>query len=238
MMGVSSRQSTAKGRIRRVLIVDDHPIVRLGLRRILEGELDLLVCGESETTNDTLAAIRTLEPDLLICEFELRDSAGIDLIRLARAHHPPLRILVLSAQDEALYAERMLSLGANGYVMKESSSEQFLASLRCVLDGQIYVSEAVRRNMLKKYAGRRSFKSADPVDRLSHRELQILDMIGKGMTTRESAAALNLSVKTVETHRQAIKRKLNLSTGMQLVRFAVLDLARRDAEGRENCSVE
>ncbi len=238
-MGVSSQRPTGgQGRIHRVLIVDDHPIVRLGLRRIMEGESDLLVCGETGTAADTLAAIRSLNPDALICEFELKDPAGADLIRLARAHHPTLRILVLSAQDEALHAERMLALGANGYVMKESSSEQFLSSLRCVLEGHIYVSEAVKRNMLRKYVGRRSSRSADPVERLSHRELQILAMIGKGMTTREMAQTLNLSIKTVETHRQAIKRKLNLTTGMQLVRFAVLELARRDAEGREDCRVE
>jgi DNA-binding NarL/FixJ family response regulator len=136
---------------------------------------------------------------------------------------------VLSAQDEALYAERMLSLGANGYITKAASSEEFLASLRCVLDGHIYVSETVRRNMLQRYAGRAAPRPDDPVDRLSNRELQILLMIGRGMTTRETAQSLHLSVKTVESHRHSIKRKLNLSTATQLVRYAVLDLARRDS---------
>jgi DNA-binding NarL/FixJ family response regulator len=122
----------------------------------------------------------------------------------------------------------MLSTGANGYIMKESSTEEFLTALRCVLEGHIYVSETVRRNMLQKYAGRPAPRSDDPLDRLSNRELQILLMIGRGMTTRETAQALHLSIKTVESHRHSIKRKLNLSTATQLVRYAVLGLASRD----------
>jgi DNA-binding NarL/FixJ family response regulator len=149
-------------------------------------------------------------------------------VRHARAHHPQLRILVLSALDETLYAERVLSMGANGYITKESSTDEFLVSMRCVLDGHIYVSETIRRNVLRRYAGRMSPRPDDPIDRLSNRELQILHMIGKGMGTRETAQSLHLSVKTVESHRQSIKRKLNLSTATQLMRYAVLDLAKRD----------
>lgn len=213
--------------VRRALIVDAHPIVRQGLHRILEAEHDLAVCAEAATLDDVRAALDEQHPDLLICD--ISSSNGIDLVRYARAHYPQLRILVLSALDESLYAERMLAIGANGYITKESSTDEFVASVRCVLDGHIYVSETVRRNMLRRYAGRMSPKSNDPVDRLSSRELQILLMIGKGMTTRETAASLHLSVKTVESHRQSIKRKLNLSTATQLMRYAVLDLARRDA---------
>lgn len=219
----------ANSAVRRVLIVDDHPIVRQGLRRIMENQDDLVVCGEAETAGDMRAALDDLHPDGLICDINSKHGDGIDLVRHARAHHPQLRILVLSAQDETLYAERMLSIGANGYITKDSSSEEFLTSLRCVLEGNIYVSETVRRNMLRRYAGRPAPKSDDPVDRLSNRELQILLMIGRGMTTRETAQSLHLSVKTVESHRHSIKRKLNLSTATQLVRYAVLDLARRDA---------
>jgi len=146
----------------------------------------------------------------------LKHSDGIELVRHVRAHHPHLPILVLSALDEAVYAERMLSVGANGYITKQAPSEQFLVSLRRVLDGDIYVSEAVGNNMIRKYA-----------DRLSNRELQILLMIGKGMSTRETAHSLHLSIKTVESHRQRIKRKLNLSTGSQLVRYALLGLSNR-----------
>jgi DNA-binding NarL/FixJ family response regulator len=214
--------------VRRVLIVDDHPIVRQGLRRIVEDQDDLVVCGEAHTRDDVRAALAEQHPDVLICDISSKNGSGIDLVRYARAHYPQLRILVLSALDETLYAERMLALGANGYITKESSTAEFLASMRCVLDGHIYVSEAIRRNVLRRYAGRTSPKPDDPIDRLSNRELQILHMIGRGMSTRETAQALHLSVKTVESHRQSIKRKLNLGTATQLMRYAVLDLARCD----------
>jgi DNA-binding NarL/FixJ family response regulator len=212
---------------RRVLIVDDHPIVREGLRRIVEDQHDLAVCGEATTLDDMRAALADRRPDVLICDVSSKSGNGIQLVRYARAHHPQLRILVLSALDETLYAERMLSAGANGYITKESSTDEFLISLRCVLDGHIYVSETIRRSMLRRYAGRVSPKSDDPIDRLSSRELQILLMIGNGLSTRETAQSLHLSVKTVESHRQSIKRKLNLSTAAQLMRYAVLALAGR-----------
>ena len=206
---------------RRVLIVDDHPIVRQGLRRVMENEDDLTVCGEAETTQDARIAIRELHPDVVIADISLRESDGIELVRDVRAHHPHLPILVLSMHDETIYAERMLAAGANGYIMKHAASEQFLVSLRRVLDGGIYVSEAIGNHMIQKCAAGGAYTSANPIDRLSNRELQILHMVGKGMSTRESAAVLNLSVKTVESHRQRIKRKLNLTTGTQLVQYAV-----------------
>ena len=206
---------------RRVLIVDDHPIVRQGLRRVMENEDDLTVCGEAETTQDARIAIRELHPDVVIADISLRESDGIELVRHVRAHHPHLPILVLSMHDETIYAERMLAAGANGYIMKHAASEQFLVSLRRVLDGGIYVSEAIGNHMIQKCAAGGAYTSANPIDRLSNRELQILHMVGKGMSTRESAAVLNLSVKTVESHRQRIKRKLNLTTGTQLVQYAV-----------------
>ena len=207
--------------IRRVLIVDDHPIVRLGLRRIIERETDLAVCGESETASATRAALAALKPDVLICDIDLRQFDGIELIRYVRAHYPQLPVLVLSTQDEALYAERLLSIGATGYIMKQATPEQFLMSLRRVLDGHIYVSEAVSNCMIQKYAAGGSYLSEDPIELLSNRELQVLFMIGKGMSTRETADSLHLSMKTVESHRQRIKQKLSLSSGTQLVRYAV-----------------
>jgi DNA-binding NarL/FixJ family response regulator len=216
-----SGMNTGKRRVRRVLIVDDHPIVRQGLCRIMENEDDLVVCGEAETARDARTAIKELSPDVMIADISLKQSDGIELVRDVRAHYPQLPILVLSMHDETIYAERMLSAGANGYIMKQAASEQFLISLRRVLDGGIYVSEAVGNNMIQKFAAGGSYISANPIDRLSNRELQILHMIGKGMSTRETAESLNLSIKTVESHRQRIKRKLNLHTGTQLVQYAV-----------------
>ena len=216
-----SAMMTGQRRVRRVLIVDDHPIVRQGLRRVMENEVDLSVCGEAESVRDARQAIKDLKPDALIADISLKQGDGIELVRDVRAHHPQLPILVLSMHDETIYAERMLSAGANGYIMKQAASEQFLIAMRRVLDGGIYVSEAVGNNMIQKFAAGAAYISANPIDRLSNRELQILLMIGKGMSTRETAQSLNLSIKTVESHRQRIKRKLNLATGTQLIQYAV-----------------
>jgi DNA-binding NarL/FixJ family response regulator len=208
--------------VRRVLIVDAHPIVRLGLRRIIENEPDLIVCGEMQTATDAREAVGQLHPDVLVSDIDLGHVDGIELVRHVRAHHPQLPILVLSSQDEAIYAARMLSVGANGYIMKYATSEQFLDSLRRVLEGGIYVSAAVGNDMINRFAAGDSYEPADPIHSLSNRELQVLLMIGKGMSTRDAAQALHLSIKTVESHRQRIKRKLNLSSGAQLVQYAVL----------------
>jgi DNA-binding NarL/FixJ family response regulator len=216
-------------KVRRVLLVDDHPIVRQGLRRLIEQEEDLLVCGEAETAHDARAAIKELNPDVVIVDISLKQGDGIELVRDTRAHHPALALLVLSMHDEMIYAERMLSAGANGYIMKQAASDQLVVALRRVLERGIYVSEAVGNSMIRKFAAGGSYISTNPIDRLSNRELQILHMIGKGLSTREAADTLNLSVKTVESHRQRIKRKLNLTSGAQLVQYAVNWFARRDA---------
>jgi DNA-binding NarL/FixJ family response regulator len=210
--------------VRRVLIVDDHPVVRQGLRHLLETADDLAVCGEAETAADARAAIDLSRPDVVICDISLRRVDGIELVRNLRAHYPQLPILVLSALDEAIYSARMLALGVSGYIMKQASTDQVLASLRRVLDGQIYVSEAISNSLLTGFASGVDL-SIDPLGRLSNRELQILRLIGKGTSTREAAQLLHLSIKTVESHRQRIKRKLNLTTGVQLLRYAVLSHA-------------
>jgi DNA-binding NarL/FixJ family response regulator len=214
---------------RRVLIVDDHPIVRQGLSRLIDQEDDLAVCGEAESAREAKGAIRDLKPEAVIVDISLKQGDGIELVKDARAHYPTLPILVLSMHDETIYAERMLSAGANGYIMKQAASDQFLVALRRVLDGGIYVSEAVGNSMIQKFASGGSYISANPIDRLSNRELQILHMIGRGLSTRQAADTLNLSVKTVESHRQRIKRKLNLTTGSQLVQYAVNWFSGREA---------
>lgn len=216
-----SPEAAKPSRRQRVLIVDDHPIVRQGLRRLIEQEDDLAVCGEADTTREAKSAIRDLKPDVVIVDISLKQGDGIELVKDARAHYPALPLLVLSMHDESIYAERLLSAGANGYIMKQAASDQFLVALRRVLEGGIYVSEAVGNSMIQKFASGGAYISANPIDRLSNRELQILHMIGRGLSTRQAAEALNLSVKTVESHRQRIKRKLNLSTGSQLVQYAV-----------------
>jgi DNA-binding NarL/FixJ family response regulator len=218
---MNSGQGGSKKKVRRVIIVDDHPIVRQGLRRLIDQEEDLAVCGEAESVREARQLVRELSPDVLIVDISLKQGDGLELVRDARAHYPSLPILVLSMHDETIYAERMLSAGANGYIMKQAASEQFLVAVRRVLEGGIYVSEAVGNTMIQKFASGGAYISNNPIDRLSNRELQILHMIGKGASTRDTAEALNLSVKTVESHRQRIKRKLNLTTGAQLVQYAV-----------------
>lgn len=213
--------------VRRVLIIDDHPVVRQGLRYLLENAGDLAVCGEAQNTQDARAAIDRLRPDVLICDISLKQVDGIELVRNLRAHYPQLPILVLSALDETIYSARMLALGVSGYIMKQASPEQVIASLRRVLDGNIYVSEAMSNSLLSGFSGGAAPLSVDPLERLSNRELQILDLIGKGTSTRETAQLLHLSIKTVESHRQRIKRKLHLATGVQLLRYAVLSHNRR-----------
>jgi DNA-binding NarL/FixJ family response regulator len=224
-MSQSQLRTAETSIVRRVLIVDDHPVVRQGLRHLLESADDLTVCGEAETAIGARTAIDRLDPDVLVCDISLKQVDGIELVRNLRAHYPRLPILVLSALDERIYSARMLALGVSGYIMKQASTEQVLISLRRVLDGNIYVSEAVSNSLLSGFAGGAAHLSADPIERLSNRELQVLQLIGKGASTREAAQLLHLSIKTIESHRQRIKRKLHLTTGVQLLRYAVLSHA-------------
>jgi len=162
-----------------------------------------------------------LTPDIVILDLSLRDSDGLELVKDIRNKYQQLPVLILSMHDESIYAERLLSAGANGYIMKQAAAEQLLVAVRRVLAGGIYVSERVGASMIERFAVTGRQQSADPIERLSNRELQVLNLIGRGKTTREIAETLNLSVKTVESHRQRIKKKLNLRTAPQLVQFAV-----------------
>jgi DNA-binding NarL/FixJ family response regulator len=220
----------------RVLIIDDHPIVREGLRRIIEQEDDLMVCAEVGTAQGARIAIEETGPQVIIAEVSLSQGDGIKLVRDIRAHYPQLPILVLSMHDEAIYAERMLSVGANGYMTKKATGEQILRSLRRVIDGGIYVSEVVAANMIRRASAGGRHISANPVDRLTNRELQVLHLIGKGMSTRETARLLHLSVKTIESHRRRIKGKINLRSGTQLVQFAINWFVGENAGALSRCN--
>jgi DNA-binding NarL/FixJ family response regulator len=204
---------------RRVLIVDDHPIVRQGLKRMIEAEADLEVCGEAATEAQARRAIRELDPDIVIVDLVLQDGDGLELVRDVRAHHPDVPMLVLSMHDETIYAERLLSEGASGYIMKQAAADQLLNALRTVLRGETYLSETLQAQ-LRSRAGH-AVNDGNPVARLSNRELQVLNLVGRGVSSREIAAELGLSVKTIESHRQSIKRKLNLATNSQLLQYAI-----------------
>lgn len=215
---IGAEISGAKRLRRHILLVDDQPIFRQGLCRILERVHDLHVCGEAESIDGARAALHQCRPDILITEIDLVRSDGMELVRHARREHPKLPILVLSAYDEAIYANRLLSAGASGYIMKQTDSAQLVVAIRRVLAGGIYVSKNVSNLMIEKFEDE---SGVVPTRRLSNREFQILQMIGKGFSTQESADVLHLSAKTIESHRQRIKRKLNLRTGVQLVQYAV-----------------
>ena len=216
-----SGPSHAPGK-RKVLIVDDHPIVRQGLRLMIDEEPDLKVCGEAQSEREARIAIRDLEPDVVIVDISLAQGDGLELVRDVHAHHPELPMLVLSMHDELIYAERLLAAGASGYIMKQAASDQLLVALRRVLAGERYVSESLAESLGRPRGGADSrAKGDDPIERLSNRELQVLSLIGRGQSSREAADRLGLSVKTVETHRQSLKRKLNLATNAQLLQYAI-----------------
>jgi len=204
-----------------VLIVDDHPIVRQGLAQLLNGEPDFVVCGEAENARKAMAAIAQLQPDLAIVDITLQGTNGIELIKNIVAQWPELPILVLSMHDESLYAERALRAGAKGYVMKQEATEKLTGALRRILKGQIYVSEKQADKMMRKAIDGKAMQDTSPVSVLSDRELEVLQLIGQGHGTRQIAEDLNLSVKTIESHRAHIKEKLNLKTAPEMVRFAV-----------------
>jgi len=206
---------------RSVLIVDDHPIVRQGLSQLINAEDDLEVCGNAATVEEALQSLGESYPDVVIVDLSLAHSDGLELIKEIRSETRHLPVLVLSMHDENMYAERLLSAGANGYIMKQAAADQLLIALRRVLAGGVYVSEHLGSSMIERFAGNDRKKASNPIERLSNRELQVLNLIGRGKTTREVAENLTLSVKTVESHRQRIKKKLNLQTSAQLVQFAV-----------------
>jgi DNA-binding NarL/FixJ family response regulator len=204
-----------------VFIVDDHPIVRQGLGQLINHEPDLKVCGEAASVKEARATLGEADPDVVIVDMSLRDSDGLELIKDIRSKYRNLPVLVLSMHDESIYAERLLSAGANGYIMKQAAADQLLIALRRVLGGGIYVSDTVGASMIERFAVSGLRQRTDPIERLSNRELQVLNLIGRGKATRQIADDLNLSVKTVESHRQRIKKKLNLVSAPQLVQFAV-----------------
>ncbi|MGI9258924.1 MAG: response regulator transcription factor [Gammaproteobacteria bacterium] len=212
-------------RTRNVLIVDDHPIVRQGLTQLIGAESDLDVCGDAASVDEALDLLESAEPDVVILDLSLPDSDGLELLKQIRKETRHLPVLVLSMHDESMYAERLLSAGANGYIMKQAAADQLLIALRRVLAGGVYVSEGLGSIMIERISGDGRRTMANPIERLSNRELQVLNLIGQGRTTREVAETLNLSVKTVESHRQRIKKKLNLQTSAQLVKFAVSSYA-------------
>jgi DNA-binding NarL/FixJ family response regulator len=204
----------------RILVVDDHPVVRHGLAMALGRHADLTVCGEAGDFPQALKAMETCRPDLVLIDLDLEGASGLDLIRAARESHPGIPILVLSMHDEDLYAERALRAGARGYLMKSADPEAVAQGIRAALGGDVVVSDKVKRKILGGLGGSREAGPASGMDRLSDRELQVFRMLGEGMTTRQMADKLSLSVKTIEAHLAHLKQKLGAETGKDLQRRA------------------
>ena len=203
----------------RIFIVDDHPIFRLGLRRILETESDLEVCGESDRIEGASEAIAAQQPALTLIDISLRDGHGLELVRRLKTERPTMPTLVVSMHDEKLYAERAVRAGAQGYLPKHASAEKMIAAIRQAIAGELVLSPDIARNLLRRTLHRRPTEDS-PLAGLSDRELEIFEMIGRGDSARSIAEKLNISVKTVETHRTNIRQKINLSSTNELVRFA------------------
>ena len=205
---------------KRVLLVDDHAVVRYGISQLLNRESDLVVCGEEEDAGNALDAIRRLKPDLVIADLSLKDSSGLELARNIKAEFPSLPILVVSAHDESVYADVALRAGAMGYLMKDDSPDQVAVAARKILSGNIYLSQSQTARMLLRQRSAGAAITDSPTELLTDRELDVFQLIGRWKRTGEIAKELNLSVKTIEYYREQIKRKLNLASATELTQHA------------------
>ncbi len=205
----------------RVCLVDDHPMVREHLTALLRREPDLEVCGEAGDAPTALSLINRQGPDLVILDISLKHSHGLELLKDLKELRPKLPVLVLSMHDEAIYAERALRAGAMGYITKEEATSNVLSAIRKVLSGQVYMSERMAAQMMRKMVGSRTDEVGSPLEVLTDRELEVFQLIGRGLGTRQIAGELRLGIKTVESYRARIKEKLLLTDGNQLLQQAI-----------------
>ena len=216
----NSESSSSDVEARRILIVDDHPVFRRGMMALLVEQKDFHICGEAENASQALALMRERKPDMALVDISLPGMNGIELIKMMLAEEPKLSIIILSMHDESLYALRALRAGAKGYLMKAEAIDHVVKALRKVMDGALYISPRLSERLIFKAIQSDNSDSVSPVDRLSDRELEVLQHMGKGSGTRDIAGSLRLSIKTIETHRSHIKEKLGLKDAAELVRFA------------------
>jgi len=212
---VTNRQIPAK-----ILIVDDHPMVREGLTMRISTQPDLAVCGEAATEEEALSRVQQTSPDLVIVDISLKSGHGLEVIKQVKSRYPAVKMLVLSGYQESLYAERALRAGALGYLNKQESNDKVLDAIRTVLRGQRYISPEIAQRLVAQALGDTNETQA-PVECLTNRELEIFRMVGEGMTSGAIANSLFLSTHTIDTHRENIKRKLNLKNAGELTRAAV-----------------
>lgn len=206
---------------KRILLVDDHPFMRVGLASLIDRQADLTVCGEAGNPAEAFAALPKCKPDLVLTDLTMPGRSGLEFIKDLIAAEPKLAILVVSMHDEVVHAERVLRAGARGYIMKEAGGENLLAAIRQVLSGQVYLSTRMSARILEGMSGTKPRGSTSPIEKLTDREFEIFQLIGHGKSTRDIAEQLHLSTKTVDVHRSHIKEKLDLKDVTALIRHAV-----------------
>lgn len=205
----------------RVLLVDDHPLTRHGMKALISQQPNLEIVGEADSAPRALELVEKLKPNLAVVDITLRSTNGIELTKGMRAQSPDLQVLIVSMHDENLYAERALRAGAMGYLMKHEASEKIIAAIQRIQQGEIYLSDRIKEKMLHRFVNHKTDELVSPIDTLSDREMEVFQLIGNGYGTRLIAQQLNLSIKTIDSYREHLKLKLNLESGSELVRYAI-----------------
>ena len=226
----ASPDSTPAPSKKRILLVDDHPFMRVGLASLIDRQPDLMVCGEAGNPTEAFKELARCKPDLVLTDLTMPGRSGLEFVKDLKAAEPQLTILVISMHDEVVHAERALRAGARGYIMKEAGGENLLTAIRQVLRGEVYVSPRMSARFLENMSGARPRGSTSPIEKLTDREFEIFQLIGQGKSTREIAAQLHLSTKTVDVHRSHIKEKLDLKDVTALIRHAVRWVETQGAE--------
>lgn len=217
----AARQAATAKPVVTVVVVDDHPVVRQGVQMLIDAQKDMSVCGTAESVNEGLAVIKEHDPDVAVVDISLKDSNGLELIKDLQIRQPGVRVLVLSMHDETFFAERVLRAGARGYITKEETTTKVVEGIRAIMEGEVFLSESMSSKMLLKMVGGKAQSMTTSIEALTDRELEVYEMIGHGLGTREIAEKLHLSPKTIETYRERIKDKLQLESATELLRHAV-----------------
>jgi DNA-binding NarL/FixJ family response regulator len=218
---MASLSTTSAPRKSRIFLIDDHPLVREGLANLINGQHDLVVCGEAEDSAGAISGIAKTRPDVALVDISLKNESGLELVKNLESQFPLVALIVLSMHEEALYAERALRAGARGYVMKRESTKNVLASIRRVLEGGVYVSERVVNSMARRFSSSPKATESSPVELLSDRELEIFRLLGQGRTTAQIAEDLHLSLKTVQAYCARAKEKFGVNSLGELLRAAI-----------------
>lgn len=217
---LSSKDNSAASKVR-VFIIEDHPITRQGLKALINQQLNLTVCGETDSPTDALEQVSALQPDLAVVDVSLKGTSGIELMKSLRERCPAMIMLVVSMHDEALFAERALRAGAMGYVMKNEAGDKIAVAIQHVLRGELYLSSKMKDRVLHRFVSKKNEGLVFAMDTLSNRELEVFELIGNGFSTRQIADKLNLSSKTIDSYREHLKLKLGLENGAELMRHAI-----------------